>query len=71
MVNQMSEKEKDWSLLEERKLKGYVFKLYDDDWGFLVKAYKDNVLVKSDVLYCSGANCVLEDEDLLSMVEED
>jgi len=62
---------REWGLLGEREVKGYLFKLYDEDeWGFLVEIWKDDEKIGTEWTTCRGANCEPTDDELLALVEK-
>ena len=61
---------KETGLVGQRELKGYLFKLYDEDeWGFLVEIWKDGKMIATKWTTCRGANCEPSDEELLRLLE--
>lgn len=58
----------EWGLLEKRVLSGYLFKIYDADWGFTVEIWKDDVLLGAEFATCYEANCKLTDDELLALL---
>jgi hypothetical protein len=61
---------KETGLVGEREVAGYLFKLYDEDeWGFLVEVWKDDVKLATEWTTCDGANCEPSDEELLGLLE--
>lgn len=54
--------------IEVRELDGYEFKIFDDDWGYLVEIWKDGSMLKSEFATCKSVNCVLSDYDLINLI---
>jgi len=58
------------SFIKERKVGGYLFKLFDEDeWGYLVEIWKNGEKIATEWITCAGANCEPSDEELLALLD--
>jgi hypothetical protein len=59
-----------YGFLEERKVKNYMFRLYDEDRGFLVEIWKGGKKLGAEFWTCPEPNCEPTDDDLMKLVEK-
>ena len=55
-------------LIETRDLNGYLFKVYDADWGYYVEVWRDGVKLNARFVLCIRINCILTDDELMAVV---
>lgn len=59
----------EFGLVETRELNGYLFKMYDAEWGYFVEVWRDGEKVTEEYLECLRINCTLTDDELMTLVE--
>ena len=57
-------------LLEERELNGYLFKIYDEQWGYCVEIWENDKKIGAEFWTCPEPNCEPADDDLMELVEK-
>jgi hypothetical protein len=66
----MGHVQKEFGLLDVRKLEGYLFKIYDAQWGYCIEIWEGGKKIGAEFWTCPEVNCEPTDDDLMELVKK-